>query len=74
MNDMEKGKKMVELKPCPFCGGEIEETGGSCNFGRKIMTLNVKCRKFGTSVALKTAWNTNAYLESVEAWNRRADE
>lgn len=64
---------MDELKPCPFCGGEVEETGGSCNFGKKIMTLNVKCRKCGTSVALKTAWKTNAYLEAVEAWNRRAD-
>ena len=64
---------MTELKPCPFCGGEVEETGGSCNFGKKIMTLNVKCRKCGTSVALKTAWNTNAYIEAVEAWNRRVD-
>lgn len=62
---------MAELKPCPFCGGDVEETGGSCNFGKKIMTLNVKCRKCGTSVALKTAWNTNAYIEAVEAWNRR---
>ena len=65
--------KMSELKPCPFCGGEVEETGGSCNFGKKIMTLNVKCRKCGTSVALKTAWNTNAYLEAIDTWNRRAD-
>ena len=64
---------MNELKPCPFCGGEVEETGGSCNFGKKIMTLNVKCRKCGTSVALKTAWNTNAYIEAVDAWNRRVD-
>ena len=64
---------MAELKPCPFCGGDVEETGGSCNFGKKIMTLNVKCRKCGTSVALKTAWNTNAYIEAVEAWNRMVD-
>lgn len=60
---------MTNLKPCPFCGGKVEETGGSCNFGKKIMTLNVKCRKCGTSVALKTAWNTNvcalAYIEAV---------
>ena len=65
---------MAELKPCPFCGGKVEETGGSCNFGKKIMTLNVKCRKCGTSVALKTAWNTNAYIEAVEAWNRRVND
>ena len=64
---------MAELKPCPFCGGDVEETGGSCNFGKKTMTLNVKCRKCGTSVALKTAWNTNAYIEAVEAWNRMVD-
>jgi hypothetical protein len=38
------------------------------------MTLNVKCRKCGTSVALKTAWNTNAYIEAVEAWNRRVND
>lgn len=57
---------MAELKPCPFCGGEVEETGGSCN--------KVKCRKCGTSVALKTAWNTNAYIEAVEAWNRRVND
>ena len=67
-------RRMAELKPCPFCGGEVEETGGSCNFGKKIMTLNVKCRKCGTSVALKTAWNTNAYSEAVEAWNRRVND
>ena len=69
-----EARRMNELKPCPFCGGEVEETGGSCNFGKKIMTLNVKCRKCGTSVALKTAWKTNAYLEAVEAWNHRAGE
>lgn len=40
---------MAELKPCPFCGGDVEETGGSCNFGKKIMTLNVKCRKWRAS-------------------------
>ena len=27
---------MNELKPCPFCGGEIEERGGQCNYGKKI--------------------------------------
>lgn len=29
---------MADLKPCPFCGGEIEERGGQCNYGKKIMT------------------------------------
>nr|DAV90354.1 MAG TPA: restriction alleviation protein [Caudoviricetes sp.] len=65
---------MAKLKPCPFCGGEVDEIGGSCNFGKKIMLLKVKCRKCGTSVSLKTAWNVNAYLEAVEAWNRGVDK
>ena len=30
---------MTELKPCPFCGGEIDERGGQCNYGKRIMTL-----------------------------------
>ena len=65
---------MDDLKPCPFCGGEIEERGGQCNYGKKIMPLNIKRSKCGTSVAMKPAWNTNAYLDAVEAWNRRAGE
>ena len=28
---------MVNLKPCPFCGGEIEERGAQCNCGKKVM-------------------------------------
>ena len=33
---------MDELKSCPFCGGEIEERGGQCNYGKKTMTLDLK--------------------------------
>ena len=32
---------MAELKPCPFCGGEVEERGGQCNYGKKNMTLSI---------------------------------
>ena len=34
-------KKLPDLRPCPFCGGEIEERGGQCNYGKKIMTLDL---------------------------------
>lgn len=63
---------MDELKPCPFCGGKVEETGGSCNFGKKIMTLNVKCRKCGTKFKFRATFVENPYTEARAAWNRRA--
>ena len=25
----------MELKPCPFCGGEIDERGGRCNYEKQ---------------------------------------
>ena len=33
-----------------------------------------RCIYSGTSVALKTAWKTNAYLEAIDAWNRRVND
>lgn len=43
-----------ELKPCPFCGGKIEERGAQCNYGKKIMTLDLMCRKCGTLFKFKS--------------------
>ena len=65
------GGVMVELKPCPFCGGEIEERGGQCNYGKHIMTLDLKCKGCETTFKFKTKWVTNPYNAVVEAWNRR---
>ena len=65
---------LPDLKPCPFCGGEIEERGGQCNYGKKIMTLDLMCRKCGTLFKFKSKWIENPYREAVESWNRRARE
>lgn len=65
---------MNDLKPCPFCGGEIEERGGQCNYGKKIMTLDLMCRKCGTLFKFKSKWIENPYREAVESWNLRAGE
>lgn len=65
---------MPDLKPCPFCGGEIEERGGQCNYGKKIMTLDLMCRKCGTLFKFKSKWIENPYREAVESWNRRVGE
>ena len=69
-----EAEKMDKLKPCPFCGGEVEERGGQCNYGKKIMTLDLMCRKCGTLFKFKSKWIEMPYIEAVEAWNRRAGE
>ena len=69
-----KEATMPDLRPCPFCGGEIEERGGQCNYGKKIMTLDLMCRKCGTLFKFKSKWIENPYREAVESWNRRAGE
>ena len=63
---------MSELKPCPFCGGEVEERGGSCNYGKHTMTLDIKCGECGTIFKFKSNWKLNPIPEAIEAWNRRS--
>lgn len=63
----------MKLFPCMFCGGEIEERGGQCNYGKHIMTLDLKCRRCGTIFKFKSQWKSNPYREAVTAWNRRLD-
>ena len=57
---------------CPFCGGEVEERGGSCNYGKHTITLDIKCGECGTIFKFKSNWKLNPIPEALEAWNRRA--
>lgn len=59
---------------CPFCGGEIDERGGQCNYGKKIMTLDLKCKQCGTIFKFKSKWQENPYKEAIDAFNRRVRE
>ena len=65
---------MNELRKCPFCGGEVYEKGGRCEYGKKVMTLDLLCDKCGTIFKFKSKWSENPYAEAIEAWNRRADD
>ena len=65
---------MPKLKPCPFCGGEVEERGGSCNYGKHTITLDIKCGECGTIFKFKSNWKFNPIPEALEAWNRRASK
>lgn len=51
-----------ELKPCPFCGGEK-----MTDCGRRFYCVN--CRAMGPEPPTQ-----EADKESVDAWNRRANE
>ena len=62
----------IELKPCPFCGGEaflnfdpeaVEDT-----FGRK-WAFNVFCGNCCATTGI--CWSKE---QAIEAWNRRAYE
>lgn len=56
---------MIELKPCPFCGGEakLEDLGGTEKCGRYF----VKCTK--CKIAQDTLWASKK--TAIHQWNRR---
>lgn len=57
-----------ELKPCPFCGGEVQKKIG-------IMGLNFfNCRGCGAVVSFNDSYCNVFKAESVNAWNRRAGD
>lgn len=63
---------MVELKPCPFCGGEAKLLVGD-----GVRVICVKCR--AASKTLVDNYNgfeirTNAVKDVIIAWNRRVND
>jgi hypothetical protein len=69
-----KRRVKIELKHCPFCGGEAEfRTGGNWNprLGRRMGT-GVRCKE--CKVASPTREGADSQLRIVEQWNRRVSE
>ena len=59
---------MVELKPCPFCGGEARlfvDDG--------VRVLCNKCRASSKILVDSECYETRAVEKVIEAWNRRAE-
>lgn len=72
--------KEIELKPCPFCGGEpqIMVSDGSGNFYSNIGTVLFMGRRMTHKIirCKKCRIKTQPYLTDrgvFNAWNRRAD-
>ena len=57
----------MEIRPCPFCGGEakLEDLGGGMNCGRFF----VKCTKCEIAQDALSATKQTA----IKRWNRRVD-
>lgn len=61
---------MIELKRCPFCGGEAKLT--------KLKPFNeyeffVECMNVSCAV-IPVTWHYKTEIEAVNAWNYRVDE
>ena len=54
-----------ELKPCPFCGFNLQDYQHCVSFGTRVMGY-IACPNCGTISGFG-----RTYDESVEAWNRR---
>ena len=57
---------MIELKSCPFCGGEARLF---VNDGVRV--LCTKCRASSEILADSECYKTSAVEKVIEAWNRR---
>lgn len=60
---------MVELKPCPFCGGEALLRENKNSF---VPRFYVRCGNKDCSVVCSTC-NRDTQEEAANLWNRRAD-
>lgn len=60
---------MVDLKPCPFCGGEAELYKHP-----RAVCFGVICTKCKTSTGMfYSTFDKSAEDKAVELWNRRAN-
>ena len=67
-------EKLIDLKPCPFCGGEAKIRTGVTSSVPKLSKALVICQQClaSTDWFYDTAGDAEFVFEAIEAWNRRA--
>ena len=65
---------LIDLKPCPFCGGNAEIITGASAVCRAVM--RIWCPKCGIGTANhEDTDNKGTYIKiAVETWNRRVSD
>lgn len=66
-------KKIVELKPCPFCGGKVTMTYGSFSKTFNIWHKNRKC-EFAEPIQIDADDVVDSLSKATEVWNRRVKD
>lgn len=85
--DLERGKKIPDLKPCPLCGGTARIVRTECIFRLDAIqdTVMVKCdscglqtSEFSSDIRLRIDGElevtANGAVDAVNAWNQRVGE
>jgi len=74
---VEREKDMeIELKPCPFCGGEAYFRTPQKEKGTAMCSASVECKKCGAMpyaiLVYEGLLETEKKEAAAKAWNRRA--
>lgn len=63
---------MANLKPCPFCGGRAEISGGKYDGKSTSYVECARCMAMGEFFFVSPEYASND--RAIEAWNRRVGE
>lgn len=64
---------MAELKPCPFCGGEVELFDNSRDFSADRKRYFIRCKnKKGCMMIMAFEVNIDKN-QTIKQWNKRAE-
>ena len=65
--NIEEGVKKMKLKPCPFCGGQIEKDDGIYPTTRDRKHWQAGCNKVGCEATVYG----KSKKDVIERWNKR---